>query len=278
VADTSELLSARNPNVLHLRRLTGRRRARAEHGQFVVEGAALVRQALQAGVAIETIYVDGAADPGQSELAAMLTQADAAEVRVRWLAAGVLGKVTDAVTPQGAAAVAAGRPTGLEQFLGRAPQGLVVVLAGVGDPGNAGTLVRTAEATGATAVVFCEGSVDPLGPKTIRASAGSSFRMPLVAGPDAEATVRALRAGGWPTLGTAGEGGVDLDAIDWPDPVVVVLGAESAGLSAAVVDQLDQLVTIPMAGQVESLNVGVAGSLVCFEWARKMRPATQHRS
>jgi RNA methyltransferase, TrmH family len=274
VADTSGLLSARNPNVVHLRRLTGRRRSRAEHGQFVVEGVGLVHEALEAGVAIEVIYVDGAADPGGSEMDAMRSQADAAGVPVRWLADGVLAKVTDAVTPQGAAAVAVGRPLALEQFLDSPPRGLLVVLAGVSDPGNAGTLVRTAEATGASAVVFCEGSVDPLGPKTIRASAGSSFRVPLVAGPEAFETVRALRARGWPTLGTAGQGGVDLDVIDWGDPVVVVLGAESTGLSAAVVDQLDQLVTIPMAGQVESLNVGVAGSLVCFEWARRVRGAT----
>ncbi len=266
-------LSVRNPNVSHLRRLTGRRRARSEHGQYVIEGPTLLLDALGCGVTLDAVYVD--ADDRSDTVAQVATTAEAADVPVRWLDTGVLAKVADATTPHGAIGVAVGRPLAFDSFLTTQPTGLVVVLGGVSDPGNAGTLVRTAEATGATAVVFCEGSVDPLGPKTIRASAGSAFRVPLVAAPDLVATVRSLKGLGLAAVGTAGHDGHDSRSWTWPRDVVVVLGAEAAGLPEAAIAEVDAVVTIPMAGRVESLNVAVAGSLLCFDWARQAPAADE---
>jgi TrmH family RNA methyltransferase len=260
-------LSVRNPNVSHLRRLTGRRRARSEHGQYVIEGPTLLLDALASGVALDAVYVD--ADDASDEVARLVAVAEADGVKVRLLDTGVLARVADAVTPHGAIGVALGRPLTFDTFLATRPTGLVVVLGGVSDPGNAGTMVRTAEATGATAVVFCEGSVDPLGPKTVRASSGSVFRVPLVGGPDVAATVEQLHEVGLTTAGTAGRGGVDLRHADLPHDLALIFGAESTGLPAELLPRLDRLVTIPMAGRVESLNVAVAGALVCFEWTRR---------
>jgi TrmH family RNA methyltransferase len=268
-------LSAQHPTIKHLRRLSGRRRSRREHGQYVIEGPGLVLEAIEAGVDLDVVLVVGDG-PEVGELA---VAAGAAGVPVGHLTDEVLARATDAATPQPAVAVANGRPAELQALLAARAGGtgalgpgcgLVLVLAGVADPGNAGALVRTAEATGVAAVVLAAGSVDPLGPKAVRAAAGSSFRVPLVEGPEAPALVSALRAAGFTALGTAARGGVAYTAADLTGDVAVVLGSEAHGLDPAAAAALDGALTIPMQGRVESLNVAVAGALVCFERVRQL--------
>ncbi len=147
-----------------------------------------------------------------------------------------------------------------------------MVCAEVRDPGNAGTVIRTADAVGAAAVVFADGTVDPTNPKTVRASAGSIFHLPVVAGVRARAhptvCTRAdtRRSGRWP-----GEASAYTD-FDWRRPVALVLGNEAAGLTDEAADALDATVTIPLDGRAESLNVSTAAAVVCFE-ARRQRTA-----
>lgn len=259
-------LSAQNPKVQHLRRLIGRRKSRREHGQFVVEGPTLVTEALAAGSVVAAVFVD--ADGNPDTLAPTRIAAEQAGVPVHQLGPGVLARIADTVTPQPAVAIVEGRPLPLDALVSSERRGLVVVLAGVADPGNAGTVIRAAEAAGATAVVFTEGSVDPLGPKTVRAAAGSALRVPVVEGTEVAATVAALRGAGWRAVGTVATGATPYTGADLTGDVAVVLGSEAHGLPADVVAELDELVTIPMQGQVESLNVAVAGALLCFEHAR----------
>lgn len=261
-------LSSKNPRIAHLRRLSGRRRSRSEHGQYVVEGTTLVLEALDAGADIEGIYVDLDA-PDSPTIDDLLQRASARSVPVHWLEPGVLAKVADTVSPQPALAVINGAPLDLSAWLATAPSGLVIVLAGLADPGNAGTLVRTAEAAGATAVVFAAAAVDPLGPKTVRSSAGSALRVPLVsAGPLAE-VLEGLRAHRFRVLGTAMHEAVAYTDADLTGDVALVLGNEAHGLDDGAVDRFDQTLAIPMQGAVESLNVAVAGSLIAFESARQ---------
>jgi TrmH family RNA methyltransferase len=243
-----------------LRRLARDRRERDEQGRFVVEGPKLVEVALAAGW-VEQIFVTPE----------LLERYDSdAEHPVALVERGVLDKVLDTVTAQGVAAIARARRTALEAV---STDGPIVVLAGVADPGNAGTLVRTAEAVGASAVLFCDESVDPFSPKCVRASAGSIFHVPVVSGGGSVHVLEHLGARKVRRLGTTARAGAPYYAADLRPPVALVLGSESHGLPGGVDALLDGYVHIPMQGGIESLNVGVAGSVLLFEAARQASSA-----
>ncbi|MCU0269421.1 MAG: RNA methyltransferase [Acidimicrobiales bacterium] len=262
-------LSARNPAVQHLRRLSGRRGARLAAGQYVVEGPTLLAEALHAGVDVEVVYVDEAAS---HEVRALAAKAGASGARCHEVRTGVLDHVTDAVTSQGVAALVHRPGRGLEEIAARGAP-FLVVLDGIADPGNAGTLLRSAEAAGAAAVVVGPGGVDPFAPKTVRASAGAVFHVPIVEVGELPAALAALAEAGWRLLGTAAADGTPLEDADLSGPVAFVLGSEAHGLAPPVAARLDGLLTIPMVGRAESLNVAMAGTLVVFEAARRRRSA-----
>jgi TrmH family RNA methyltransferase len=232
---------------------------------FVAEGTELVRTALSAGAAPEALYV-GAEGAGDPEVQALADEAQRQGVRVFDLAPGVMGRVADTVTPQPLMATFSMvdvAPAALDG--GR----LVVVMADVRDPGNAGTVLRSADAAGAHAVVCCGGTVDPYNPKTVRSSAGSLFHIPLVVLPTVAEALDELGERGYRRLGAAVRGGDDYTAVDWRRPTALVLGNESAGLPDDLT--LDGSVGIAMAGRAESLNVGVACAVLCFEALRQRR-------
>ena len=166
---------------------------------------------------------------------------------------GVLANVGSVVTPQGVMATAR-----IPQLAPLAEGDFAVELAGVADPGNAGTIVRTAVAAGAQAVVFSPESVDPWNPKTVRASAGALFRVPLAeAGPQGE------------RVGADPHRGVPYDQANLTGPLTLVVGNEAHGLDQTAA--VDRWVSIPMAESVESLNVASAAAILCFEVARQRR-------
>jgi len=231
----------------------------------VAEGTELVRTGIDAGCVPEAVFVasEGAATP---LVAAVLSAAGEMGARVFTLGPGVMAKVADTVTPQPLLATFAMTDTGPEPLDGGS---LVLVLADVRDPGNAGTLLRTAEAAGADAVVFCGGSVDAYNPKTVRSSAWSIFLVPLVVMDTVEGALDALGSRGYRRVGAVVRQGEDYLSFDWRQPSAIVVGNEAAGLSPDL--DLDANVAIPMAGRAESLNVGVAGALLCFEAVRQRR-------
>lgn len=249
-----------------LRRLSGRRAARLEEGAFVIEGPTLVREALDAGLPITDVFATSEVEPALVELAA------ASGATTHALRADVLARAVDAVTPQGIAAISARIEVSVEDAVLAAAQGpLALVLVDVGDPGNAGTLLRAAEAAGAAAVLFCGGSVDPCNPKCVRASAGALFHLPVAIGWEAEAVLERLRDAGVRTAATVVRDGTPYDEVDLTGPLAVVLGSEAHGLASGVIDAVDLPVTIPMEGRSESLNVAMAGSVLCFESLRQRR-------
>jgi RNA methyltransferase, TrmH family len=257
-----------------LRGLLQKRSARWTERAFVAEGAELIRCALDAGVPVESVYVSPA---GGNDAAAqdVCRRASGAGARVFPLGAGVLERVADTVTPQPVLAVLPmldERPSGAQAWSDLArPGALIVVLVDVRDPGNAGTVLRAADASGSAAVVFAADSVDPYNPKTVRASAGSLFHVPLALRPDPLAAAGELAEAGFRTLATRVREGEDYAAVDWSVPTALFLGNESAGLDDAVCDALAGSLRIPMAGRAESLNVGVAAAVVCFESYRQRR-------
>jgi TrmH family RNA methyltransferase len=259
-------LVLRNHRVQRLRRLVRDPRARRAERAFVLEGPNLVAAAVAAEVPLEAVYVA----PG-GEGAVVLERARAAGTPVYSLAPGVLERVADAVSPQPILAVAALREPELGELRSAT---LVVVCVGLQDPGNLGTVVRSASAAGAAGVVCCDGTVDPFGPKCVRASAGALFHVRLVAGRPAVEVLDELGSWGVRRLGARARGGIAHYRADLRRPTAFVLGNESHGLAPDVEDLLDGFVTIPMAPGVESLNVAAAASVLCFEAARQREPVS----
>ena len=238
----------------------------------MAEGAELVRCALDAGSPVESVYVAPAGDDDRATQE-VCHRAHAAGARVFPLAAGVLERVADTVTPQPVVAVVPmlDEPPPESRAWSAAPGSLIVVLADVRDPGNAGTVLRAADASGSAAVVFAGYSVDPYNPKTVRASAGSLFHVPFAVREDPKGVGEELAAAGFRTLATVVRDGQDYADLDWSVPTALFLGNESSGLDPDLCAALAGRVAVPMAGQAESLNVGVACAVVCFEAFRQRR-------
>ena len=224
-----------------------------------------VREALAERAPVRSLFVAGD-HPEAGELIAAAEDAGATVVRATQ---GVLEALSDTTTPQGVAAVVEMGDVPLADIPETAD--LVLVLDQVRDPGNAGTLVRSAAAAGAAAVIFTAGSVDPYSPKTVRASAGSLFRVDLVRDAGLDAATSELRGRGFAVVGT--DAGVDTpyDALDYTAPVAFVVGNEAWGIPEDDRPLLTELVAIPMPGDAESLNAGIAGSLLLFEAVRQRR-------
>ncbi len=236
----------------------------------MAEGVELLRTALRAGVEIESVYLaaEGAAD---ALTRATCDQALDAGARVFPLAPGVLERVADTVTPQPVLTVLPMLDRTDASSLDPLLQPLIIVLVDVRDPGNAGTVLRTADASGVSTVIFSGESVDPYNPKTVRASAGSIFHVPFGVQADPAALASALTGQGYRTLATVVRDGEDYTALDWSVPTALFLGNEASGLVPEMRKAIDGAVAIPMEGRAESLNVGVACAVLCFEALRQRR-------
>ncbi len=259
------LLTTTRPRLAGLRRLARSAAARRDEGVFIVEGATLGAEAAAAGLRIREVYVESSrADEQVRRLGDELARAGANLVE---LEAGTLAKVGASVTPQPLLAVAE-RP---ETTGPPAVTSFVLVAVSVADPGNAGTLLRCAEAAGADGVIFAGSAADPYGPKAVRASAGSIFRLPPMLSDDPAGVLEDLRDRGLRTLGAAAGRGLPYDRADLRGPLALVVGSESHGLPPSLSRCIDEWVHVPLGGQAESLNVGAAGAVLCFEVQRRRR-------
>lgn len=255
----ADLTSVRNPAVVAARRLA---RNRDRHDdRLLVESPGPVAAAVAAGACDELFVLEAAAD----EHAHVLAAAEASAARVRTVTPAVLDAIADTRSPQGLVAVARWPlPSPREAVAGAS---LAVIAVGCGDPGNAGTIVRTADAAGADAVVFV-GGTDPRGPKAVRASAGSLFHLPVAVSEWAAAR-DAARAAGLALVAADSHAGRAYHARDWRGPSAIVLGSEAHGLPAEVAADCDEAVALPLLGRAESLNVAVTGAVLVYEAARQ---------
>jgi len=240
----------------------------------VIEGPVAVREVVDAGVALDEVFVDAemwAAAPADGALRAAVEAAASHGTPVWALPPGALARISDTVTPQGLLATAARRTASVAEVCAR--PGPVVVAVEVGDPGNLGTLARAAEAAGAAGIVVAGAGTDPFGPKAVRAGAGSLLRLPVVEIDDVAEALAAVAAEGREVVATVATGGLAPEQAPLTGAVAVLVGSEAHGLPAAAVADASTLVTIPLAAAVESLNVAVAGAVVLFEAARQRRAA-----
>ncbi len=263
--DEEIVRSRANPLFKRLRALKERGTG-ADAELCLLEGSRLVDEALAAGVEI----AEAAASPraeGRPATAATLVALRARRVPVRRLAEGLLASLSEAETTQGLVALAH-RPTFEEDRLFDGTP-LIVVAVRIQDPGNLGGLLRTAEAAGATGAYLTEGCADPFSWKALRGSMGSALRLPQVRGLSATAVLGRLEERAVPALAATADGETRYDAADLAAPAALVFGTEGAGLAEDIVRRAAARLRIPLAPDVESLNVGVAAGLLLFEAARQ---------
>ncbi len=254
-----EITSSSNPQIKLAGKLR-RRRHRQAHGLCLLEGMRLVQDALTMDAVFRTCFITVAAADAQPDLVAQIERM----CPVYLVAGEILNKISETVSPQSIVAVAA------MPALSLPPVGaLSLVLDGVQDPGNGGTLLRTAAAAGVDQALFGPGCVDPFNSKVIRAAMGAHFRLPIRVLAQWQAVWEILSAE--QTLYVAcAEGRVLYDDVDWGKPSVLVLGNEAHGSSSQIREK-GTTVAIPMAAMTESLNVAAAGAIILFEAARQRR-------
>lgn len=259
--------SRTNPLVQRLRRL--KQRAAGGSELMLLEGPKLVLEALASGIEVyEAAFAPRATEGGAGRAA--LQALRAAGVEARALDEALLSSLSEVETSQGLLALAR-RPSFDAETLFQPAPALVLVLAAVQNPGNLGALLRTAEAAGATGALLTSGCADPFSWKALRGSMGSAFRLPHVCDVVLEDAVDGLSRRGLRLVATSADAPQRHDEADLAAPCALVLGNEAAGLPQAVLARADCRVRIPMAGRVESLNVGVAAGVLLFEAARQRR-------
>jgi TrmH family RNA methyltransferase len=263
------VLGARHPDVRRLRALLRDGSARDEERVFVLEGPNVVTGALDRGAALSAVYLGYGA---RHAFRPLVERLDRLGIPVVDLKEGVLEKVGTTRTPQPILAVA-GHVTRPLADLG--PGGFVLVAVGVSDPGNLGTLLRSAEAAGAAGVVCTGKSVDVHNPKTVRSSAGALFGVTVAEEGDPMAVLATFAAAGRRRYATRAGAPATYDAVDLVRPCAVLLGNEAHGLAPAIEAAVDAVISVPMAPAAESLNVAMTGTVIAFEADRQRRAAAR---
>jgi RNA methyltransferase, TrmH family len=269
--DTGNYPGVHSPRLKAARRLN-KRAFRQRERAFLAEGPQAVAEAFQCGAQVSDLFVTVAARTRHQDLVAAIA---AAGIPVHVVSGEVMDELAQTVTPQGLLAVCGFVDVPLAEVTLRAGPALVALLANVRDPGNAGTVLRTADAAGAHAVVFADASVDPYNGKCVRASAGSLFHLPVVAGTRLEDAIVTLREAGLRIMAADGRAGRSLDDPEvqarLAGPTAWMFGNEAWGLPPELVALADEAVAVPIYGRAESLNLAAAAAVCLYASARAQR-------
>jgi TrmH family RNA methyltransferase len=263
----SEVTSLRSPRVKAARQL-GKRALRQRSRAFLAEGPQAAGEALAVPGVVTELFVTA---PAQARYGDLVAAAAAQGVAVHLVSGEVMAELAQTITPQGLLAVCRFVDVPLSELTTASPR-LAVVLANVRDPGNAGTVLRPADAAGAQGVIFSEASVDPYNSKCVRASAGSLFHVPVVMGAPLASAVAALRDAGLRVLAADGSARRSLDELDAAgllrQPTAWLFGNEAWGLPGEVLSLADEAVAVPIYGRAESLNLAAAAAVCLYASAR----------
>ena len=238
-----------------------------EDGYCAIEGLHLIEEAIRSGLRFRDVFFSESGFQRNQKLIPQLSS----QTELLLLPDKIFNGASTTETPQGVAALVKLKQSDLNTVLA-VQNPLILGAAGIQDPGNLGTMIRSAEAFGATAVVAAERTVSPLNPKVIRASAGSLFRLPVLKVP-ASQLFSGCRARGVRILATSSHKGTPLDQADLTGAAAIFIGSEGAGVSKEILAQVDETIAIPHSPRVESLNAGIAASILMYEAARQRRIA-----
>ncbi|MFZ3265776.1 MAG: RNA methyltransferase [Terriglobales bacterium] len=247
-------------------RIAFRRAQLTPDGECAIEGVKLLEEALRHGRHPGSVFFSESARPLAQKLLPQIGE----RTELIVLPNALFNSIVPSETPQGVAALIKLPSFSAAQILDRAGDGPIVAAAGLQDPGNLGTILRSAEAFGAAGVFLTEGTVSPYNSKVLRGSAGSIFRLPLLQISSGE-LLTLFRNRGVRLLATSSHKGTPLPDTDWALPLAIFIGNEGAGLPREIMHQMDETLVIPQSAQVESLNAGVAASIVLYEAARNRR-------
>jgi RNA methyltransferase, TrmH family len=242
-------------------------------GSLAIEGLRIIEEAVRSGLRFQAIIFS---ESGRDYATRLLPQIST-HTEALLLPDDVFASAVSTETPQGVAALVKLRPAKLDDFLQQGDQDLLLVgVAGLQDPGNLGTIIRSAEAFSARGILLGEKTVSHFNPKVARASAGSLFREPLVRVQLSE-SLQALKQHAVRVVATSSHKGIPLPQANFSGPCIIVIGNEGAGLAPEVLAAADELITIPHSPRVESLNAGIAASIILYEAARQRNLTTdQH--
>lgn len=262
--DTALITSRQNRRIVETRKLSERKH-RQRSGRFLVEGVKLLEMGLQAGASpIEAFFCPRQAGPAAASLAKYLQAAGAELLEIT---PEVMDALVERDAAEGIVATFALFERSPDELLLSGSE-LVLVVDRLQDPGNLGTLIRTADAVGAAAVALVESCVDPFDPKTVRGSMGSIFHVPLVHSADGPGLLQGLKNHGLRVVATDARRGVDWGEGLWHGGVALILGNEARGLSADLQPFVDAWARLPITGRAESLNVAVAGGVLMYAWLK----------
>jgi TrmH family RNA methyltransferase len=233
-------------------------------GHLAVEGVRMIEEAIRSGLRFQAVFFSEA---GSAHATRLLPQIGS-QVEVLLLPDEVFVSAVSTESPQGVAALVKLRPQKLEDLMEAGSEPLLVGVSGIQDPGNLGTIIRSAEAFGARAVLLGEKTVSHFNPKTVRGSAGSLFRQPILRVKLGE-SITALKEQGVRVLATSSHKGKPLHEADFTGAALIIVGNEGAGVPAEILSLADELVTISHSPRVESLNAGIAASILLYEAARQ---------
>jgi len=252
-----------NPLIKDLRRAFARGEV-TDDGFCAVEGLRILNEAIGSGVKFRAVFFSESA---QVKTRGLLSHIGS-RVETLLLPDKLFANAVPSDTPQGVAALVRWPQPTLDEVLAKCQFGPLVVVAGVQDPGNLGTIVRSAEAFGVAGLILGEGTVSAFNAKTVRASAGSMFRLPVVRA-KLSGTIPRMRESGLRLLATSSHKGTPLQKARFELPLAVFIGAEGAGLMRELLVEMDEVIAVPHSPKVESLNAGVAASIVLYEMARQ---------
>ena len=276
--DTGSYTGAHSPRLKAARRLN-KRAFRQRERAFLAEGPQAVAEAFHCGAQVTDLFVTV---PARSRHRDLVAEIAAAGIPVHVVSGEVMDELAQTVTPQGLLAVCRFVDVSLAEVTARGKLRLVALLANVRDPGNAGTVLRTADAAGAHAVVFADASVDPYNGKCVRASAGSLFHLPVVAGARLEDAVVTLREAGLRIVAADGRAGRSLDDPEvqarLAGPTAWMFGNEAWGLPPELVALADEPVAVPIYGQAESLNLAAAAAVCLYASAGAQRASSDEKT
>jgi TrmH family RNA methyltransferase len=260
-----QITSASNERIKHARRVRDGR----EPGLIFIEGLRLAEEALRSKLPLEAAFLIERDEPRHQALGRDLEQRQVACFETT---PELLATLSDTVQTQGVILIASRPPFSLDDLFGRSGS-LFLALDRIQDPGNMGTLIRTAEAAGVSGIIALGGSVDVFSPKVLRSSMGSAFRLPVITHVEPATLIAARDMYSLQIVAAAGEGEVDYTDYDWSQPTLLLLGNEGNGVDEKLMSHCDQRLKIPMTNEVESLNVATAGAVMLFESARQRRSA-----
>jgi TrmH family RNA methyltransferase len=239
-------------------------------GALAIEGLRIIEEAIRSGLRFEAIFFS---QHGRSHAARLLPQISS-HCEALLLPEDVFMSAISTETPQGVAALVKLKPAKFEDLLEQITSELLLVaVAGIQDPGNLGTIIRSAEAFAARAVLLGEKTVSHFNPKVVRASAGSLFRQPLIRSKLVE-SIQLLKQHGIRALASSSHKGKPLHEADFTGPCMIVIGNEGAGVPPEVLAEADELITIQHSPRVESLNAGIAASIILYEAAKQKKRLT----